>query len=162
MQAGPERTPKWPRAQDAPGASLRGLMRNKHYLTMALMVMAGIWLYAIGQSLGHLRALFDAVPVELGTARTEPTVENIESASQSTSARADEVPRRDAREPATADPAEAVPQPAPVPYRNEADRGPLDRAPRFSIDQTDLPADVVHPEVTDPRMRRLLQPAWDD
>ena len=95
--------------------------------------LGAVWLHALGESAAHLRALLEAVP----DSRVAPSArERVDSPRA--------VPR-----------AVTAPSPEPPPYGGglhddtRAD-GALQGAP------------LEHPEVTDPRMRRILKAAWDD
>jgi hypothetical protein len=121
-------------------------MRKKLYW-LALIPLAAVWIYAVGRSAGELLelvALVDAAPAEpivTVEAPSRPLVAPV--AAQ----RDDEAP---ATTPAPRQVTLPTAEPAPRVYAAAAETVADDAEP------------LDHPEVTDPRLRKLLQPAWDD
>jgi hypothetical protein len=133
-------------------------MKTKHLL-LAVIPLAAVWIYAISQSAESLYALLEAVPAqESETAR----------AADGVAARKDDADARpELRSPAVASPAVASPvaaasspRPAIAAPITPAAEPPRYPEPSYASFGEAVP--LEHPEVTDPAMRKLLQPAWDD
>jgi hypothetical protein len=123
-------------------------MQKKPYwlALIALIAVGAVWIYAVGQSAGELLALLAAAP-------TQPVVA-VEAPSEPLTA---PLGAQRGHEAPVAEPSVVAAEPAP----RRVD------PPAVYADAGDDPiADgaepIEHPEVTDPHLRKLLQPAWDD
>jgi hypothetical protein len=123
-------------------------MQKKHYL-LALIPLAAVWAYAVSQSALTFFAVLDAVPRGRVATVSPPVVGQdeppIAGDETDTSAAAAEAPA-----PIVGAPAAATQAYAPLRYAESGsdEAGDAER--------------VEHPDITDPKMRKLLQPAWDD
>jgi hypothetical protein len=117
-------------------------MQKKLYW-LALIPLAAVWIYSVGRSAGELLELLELVDA----APTEPIVTV-------------EVPRQPLVAPVAAQRDDEAPAPRQVTLPT------AEPAPSVYVAAADTVADdaepLDHPEVTDPRLRKLLQPAWDD
>jgi hypothetical protein len=129
-------------------------MQKKPYwlALIALIAVGAVWIYTVGQSAGELLALLAAAP-------PQPVVA-VEVPSEPLSA-----PLRAQRghEARAAEPSVVAAEPAPRRVGPPA----AELAPAVYADAGDDPSadgaePIDHPEVTDPHLRKLLQPAWDD
>lgn len=126
-------------------------MKTTRYLALAAVPLAAVWLFAVGQSMRSLVSMIDAVPARAADARAaDPAAvarePGIPSGGAAPAVFAAPVPARLASRP------EEIPaQLPPAVYASEVSS---------ATQSAELP--VIHPEITDPQLRRLLQPAWDD
>jgi hypothetical protein len=130
-------------------------MQKKRYW-LALMPLAAVWVYAVARSGGELFSLFSpeaAQAVLTVEAPSEPLVAPL-AVQRGDEAPAAEPPAIAAAEPPAPAPRRASPPPAEPPPAAHPDAG-YDAAAAGT-------EPVDHPEVTDPHLRKLLQPAWDD
>lgn len=129
------------------------IMRTKHYW-LALLAIPAVWLYALGRSAGELLAVMPGpvAPVQVEPPAVLPgTPPAARLAEPVAEVRAGFV-----------EPSIAEARPASMPSRaapSSPELAPAVYAEASAEASTEI---VEHPEVTDPRMRKLLQPAWDD
>jgi hypothetical protein len=126
-------------------------MRKSRYL-IALIPLVAIWVYAITQSAGQFFATIETARINV------PATQPVDSSADR--GRVGENLTQ------TADPTELVPAGAGAP---EIEPEHLADARDMHEHERDLEASRdsathadEHPDITDPRIRRLLQPAWDD
>jgi hypothetical protein len=122
-------------------------MHKKRRYVLVLIPLAAVWLYAVGQSAGRMFALIDGAPralVERPAVAPPYWVHEPMAPQRDIAVTPAVVPAAERR---TA--AEPWSPPAPV-YAE----------PSYS--QAPSAEPIEHPEITDPHLRRLLQPAWDD
>lgn len=129
-------------------------MRIARYVLLSLLLLiplAGVWVYAMTQSGGQILALFPAAQ-ESASATSEPAA-----------AQPAPIPEAQLHIPGRVE--EPGPQP-PNPRREQSAPPNEEFLPQPFDGNTDAAGDpqpqIEHPDITDPKMRRLLQPAWDD
>ena len=124
-------------------------MKTTRYLALAAVPLAAVWLFAVGQSMRSLVSMIDAVPARAADARAAD-------------------PAAVAREPGILSGGAALgAAPAPARPASRPEEFPAQLPPAVYADEvssaTQSPELLLeHPEITDPQLRRLLQPAWDD
>jgi hypothetical protein len=123
-------------------------MRNLRYLALAILPLAVVWLFVVGQSMHSLVTMIAAAPMQPAVQST--TVPSSLPQRPREQSNADEV----AQVPALATATKPSIEEAHLPPAVYADGSPGIVPP--AIEQQ------PHPEITDPRIRKLLQPAWDD
>ena len=131
-------------------------MHKKYYWLVLMAAVTAVWLYTLGRSAGEMFALLAAVPAPR-TATVAPTSEPLVAASR---------PHGN-EESAVEAPAVAASEPSLAPEPSRIASQAAERAPRFHADTSYAPPaetaePIDHPEVTDPHLRKLLRPAWDD
>jgi hypothetical protein len=139
---------------------VRGLeaqpMQKKHYAFALIAVAGAVWIYAVGQSTGELLGLIRAAPTRPAASVEAPSEPLAVRPSQREQERAPAAPTVAAGEglpglaPARVAPRPTEPEPAAYPDAGYAS----------GRDDTEVIDD--HPGVTDPVLRKRLQPAWDD
>jgi hypothetical protein len=122
-------------------------MHKKRYV-LVLIPLAAVWLYAVGQSAGRMFALIDEAPRAIVE---RPPAATPDWAHEPTAPQSDGVAAAPPVVPAAEQRSAVEPWSPPPPVYAE---------PSYS--QAPSVEPIEHPEVTDPHMRRLLQPAWDD
>ena len=134
---------------------IRG-MQKKQLLWLVPVALAAAWIYALGRSADGLRALLDSA-ADSAVIAAEPSAPLDASSS-----------RRDDEPHTLAQPAAARSESPPVPMPRETAPPRAQLAPAVYADGSRYAAlagadePLEHPEITDPHMRKLLQPAWDD
>lgn len=128
-----------------------------HYLIVPAIPLVAVWAFVLAKSAGQFYALVEAAPAS-ATARPPADVaatEPVDPPAPIVAAPVETPPNE------WADPAPVDYTPIPAPW-SDPSYGSADDygAPYPSGDETS--PDVVHPEVTDPAMRKLLEPAWAD
>jgi hypothetical protein len=138
------------------GIARRGLEAHrvqKKYYWLALIPLGGVWIYGVGQSAGELFGLLPEAPAQRAVtveAPSEPLRPPLASGGgDSAVVESTTVSGRQPPAPVARPVAPPVTAPAPLAY---ADAEPV----------TDGAEPVDHPEVTDPHLRKLLRPAWED
>lgn len=135
-------------------------MRALRY-TLALLPLVAVWLYALVESSAQFRSLLGGVEASVDpVARVSPEVEVI----------ADAPPQREqlaspAEAPAPVDTGAAFDPSSARPRELHRDRAEVAVAEPSGNRIDGVPVDALselHPEVTDPNLRRLLAPAWAD
>jgi len=131
-------------------------MDKKYYWLALMAAVTAVWLYAFGRSAGEMLALLASVPAPR-TAAIAPPSEPLLTAP----------PPPVGEERAVRAPTPTVAERSPAPEPSERAPQTAERAPRTPADTAYAPPagavePIDHPEVTDPHLRRLLRPAWDD
>jgi hypothetical protein len=134
-----------------------GTLVKLHYLIVPAIPLVAVWAFALAKSAGQFYALVDAAPAS-SAARPPADVAAAEPANPPA--------------PIVAAPVEAPPNewtdsapvdytPIPEPWPDPSYEASYDYGAPYPSDDEQSP-DVLHPEVTDPAMRKLLEPAWAD
>ena len=126
-------------------------MQTKHYL-LALVPLLAVWMYAVSESAERMFHLFDEAPPR-------------DAAASTSSAAPDALPLVAPSEPAEA----AAHAPAVQPAAGPDDIEGYEFLPRGEPQPAGAGSDyaardetLAHPDITDPHMRALLRPAWED
>jgi hypothetical protein len=137
-------------------------MRTGRYL-LALVPVAAIWLYAMAQSGGQLFALMEGISGSTNDAPERPSELEVEASID----RGSRISAPDAAPSASAvhgpsipnAPAAAPERPLPPPRDDGMAR--IDEV-QLHLDENEDPFAGRHPDITDPKIRKLLQAAWAD
>ena len=135
-------------------------MRTGRYL-LALIPVAAIWLYAMGQSGGQMFALMKGIGGATNGAPEQPTDLESSVGQGSRISAPDAAPSTSAvHERDVPDARAAAPDWSPPPQRDH-DMARIGEVQQH-IDENEDPFAGQHPDITDPKIRKLLQAAWAD